>query len=255
PVDGTLAVAWSPDGASIAFGGYDTALTLCDPSSGRVVATMRTPDATSITRLAWSPDGAWLAVGTWNGGGHLWSPRSRTFPATAPGPGRRRVGRRGPIPLLDYSAERDPIAPTAHDGCVRALAWAPTSRSLASACDAGAVRLWDVETRRHVRDLVWRCDDEPAHTPRLAARPEGTSIATAVGGSIVLRGASGDPMHRTSIEHRTHAIAWSRDGALAASTDEGWLYVWDPCDSPRPKTAPPSPAVSDASPSPDGRLV
>src|ERR1051326_189253 len=55
PVDGTLAVAWSPDGTSIAFGGYDLALTLCDPSSGSIVATMRTPDAASITSLAWSP--------------------------------------------------------------------------------------------------------------------------------------------------------------------------------------------------------
>jgi WD40 repeat protein len=256
PVDGTLAVAWSPDGASIAFGGYDTALTLCDPSSGSVVARTRTPDAASVTALAWSPDGERLAIGTWSGCVHLWSPRSRTFVATLSVPGRIPRDHDGPTPLLDFLADRDRSAPTAHDGPVRELAWAPSSRVLASACDAGAARLWDAEASRHLRDVVWRCDDEPAHTSRLAWRPDGTSLATAVGGAIVLHDtASGDPIHRTSIEHRTHAIAWSRDGALAASTEDGWLYVWDPCESSRPWVAPPSSALSDASRSPDGRRI
>jgi WD40 repeat protein len=256
PTDGTLAVAWSPDGGSIAFGGYDTAITVCDPSSGSVVAHARPPDAASVTALAWSPDGERLAIGTWSGGVYLWSPRSRAFVATLLVPGRVRGEHPGPTPLLDFFADRDPGSPAAHDGPVCELAWAPNSRMLASGCDAGAVRLWDTDARRHLRDVVWRCDDEPAYTPRLAWRPDGTSIATAIGGAIVLRdAASGDPIHRTSIEHRTQAIAWSADGALAASTETGWLYVWDPCDAARPRVAPPSPAVEDASRSPDGRRI
>jgi WD40 repeat protein len=67
---GIMALAFSPDGSTIATGGSDYAVKLWNVSAAHSMGTLPTPKAT-VMSLAFSPDGNALAVGQW--GVTLWA--------------------------------------------------------------------------------------------------------------------------------------------------------------------------------------
>ncbi|MEO3826485.1 protein kinase [Actinomadura sp. B10D3] len=112
--DGVTALAFSPDGGTVAVG-VDQAVQIWDVSTleqrGRPISGL----ATTVSSLAFGPDGATLAIGATRTAA-LWNVRDR-----------RQIG----TPL------------TGHAGTVASLAFSPDGGTLATGGDDGVVKLWD----------------------------------------------------------------------------------------------------------------
>jgi WD40 repeat protein len=73
--DVVRALAFSPDGRTLASGGDDRNLILWDLGSGKATQTLKTSDAT-VTSLAFSANGQLLASGGGNESVSLWNVRT-----------------------------------------------------------------------------------------------------------------------------------------------------------------------------------
>lgn len=112
---GAIAVAFSPDGASIASGGFDRTVKLWGVASGALRATLVGHEGW-IATVAFSPDGNILASGSHDQTIKIWDALTGLELATLRG----------------------------HSGNVYTVAFAPDGERLASGSLDGTVRLWDV---------------------------------------------------------------------------------------------------------------
>lgn len=111
---GILSVAFSPDGTTLASGGFDGVATLWDVSEGRDRATLEGHGAW-VAAVAFSPDGSVLATGSHDQTIRLWDTATGQVIATLEG----------------------------HTGNVYSVAFSPDGALLASASLDGSVKLWD----------------------------------------------------------------------------------------------------------------
>jgi hypothetical protein len=152
----TTAVAFSPDGRTIAIGGTDSdvrkgSVQLADAATGRVLGPpFLLPSM--VWGLALSPDGTTLLTGCGDEDGEY-----------------------GDVRRWDVRTGREVGSPLRHRGKVAALAYSPDGRRFASGSRDGTARLWDAATGEPAGPPM----AHPGEVNKVAFSPDGRLVATA----------------------------------------------------------------------------
>jgi WD40 repeat protein len=238
---GVQAVAFAPDGATLASAGDDGTVRLWDPATGEARRTL-TGHGDWVRAVAFASDGATLASAGEDGTVRLWDPATGEVRRTLTG----HMGRVGAVAfapdgatlasagddgsvLLWDPATGDPRRTlTGHAGWVGALAFAPDGATLASAGDDGRVLLWDLATGEARRTLT-------SHTGRVtgvAFAPDGAALASAgADGTVRSWDAATGEARRSLTGHAggVWGVAYAPDGGtLASAGEDGTVRLWDP---------------------------
>ena len=126
------AVAFAPDGKTLATASWDNSVMLWDVASGRIKGRQGSPNRGFVS-LAFAPDGKTLAVA----GGHY----QNALP--------------GQLRLLDAANAQTTRVFEGHATVIRGVCFAPDGKTLASVSDDGIVKLWSLAS-------PWRTDAVPA---------------------------------------------------------------------------------------------
>jgi WD40 repeat protein/transcriptional regulator with XRE-family HTH domain len=198
--DTVRALAFSPDGATLATGSWDGNIKLWDIESGALLWTTGVTD--NIECLIFAPDGRTLASGGDDATIQFWDVTSGSHRQTLSG----------------------------HSGPVFALALSPDGRLLASGGTDGGIRLWELpweQSEASTRMLA-------GHTNwvlGLAFAPDGTQLASGSwDGTVRLWDVASGSLRQTLTGHtdRVRAVAWSPDGRLLASCGfDQTIWLWD----------------------------
>jgi WD40 repeat protein/serine/threonine protein kinase len=237
-----VAVAWSPDGTTLAFTG-GTKLRLWEASAARLRKSL---EFERMTMVAWSPDGKTLAVGSDVIPTHLWevnSDKPRKFGTSIAtcvswSPNGKAVAascRDGSVVVRDAASAKTVLTiqgcgyPT--DNC--APAWSANGKTLATGShNNGLVYLHEAESGRLLRTLTWY---RPCY---LAFAPDGNTLATAGGGNASIQlwdcGGSkklprleGHPRCK-GVSAPIVALAFSPNGKVLASAGrDNAVRLWD----------------------------
>jgi WD40 repeat protein len=177
PSGAAQAVAFSPDGKTLAAGGLGTTLCMLDLATGTDPRPRPGHDG-GIFRIALAPDGKALGTGGRDNLVHVW----------------------------DLATSREVQRLAGHLGHVSGLAFTPDGKTLVSAGYDGMVRLWDPAAGKELRQLArfsgWHYD--------LALTPDGRTLALANGQLVDL--ATGKELRLQNDELRASRLAFSPDG-------------------------------------------
>jgi WD40 repeat protein/DNA-binding SARP family transcriptional activator len=203
------------DGRVLAVGGFDGTVRFVDVRTGHTrLAHSGLP---SVDSVAFSPDGRTLATGTQDGTVAIWDVSSRTIVERFEGHATRVLG----------------------------LAFAPDGKTLYSCSLDGAIFAWDLGTRRRFGrsfgsssgPLFVTGPDERSNTPPLAVSPDGRRFATREGRTrVAIRDTSSsrlDDAFTVRTGGDVGSLAWSKNGLVAVSGDEGHVQLWDVSGRPR----------------------
>ncbi len=196
-----LALAYSPDGLTLASAGDDAVVVLRDVATGQVTGRLE-GHRDAVACVSFSPDGKTLATGSYDRTVKLWDVASRRVRATLVG----------------------------HTNWVFSVAFSADGASLASASHDKTVRAWDVVTGRETATLA-------GHSASVRA----VTFAPARGGSRLLASGGADRLvvlwdlsRRSPVAYfkghkgTVRAIAFTADGAtLATGSEDGEVKLWD----------------------------
>ncbi len=196
--DSATAVAFSPDGALLASGGFDGAVHLWDPAGGGRTATL-SGHSDWVLAVAFAPDGRTLATS----------------------------GADGTVRLWEVATGRETATLRGHTDTVPAVAFSPDGAVLASGSGDTSVRLWSVATGECVAVLAGHTD----MVEELAFSPDGRGLATAGWDRTVRLWNTGTGECRLVLRgHRgaVLALAFSPDSlTLASGGVGGTVRLWD----------------------------
>jgi WD40 repeat protein len=240
------ALAWSPDGKTIAVGIDDKSARLWDVASGKETHKLEGHDGTHVRGIAWSPDSKRLVTVAQGGGGrgfYVWDAATgklqqqfaveapvdlMMFPTVAWSPDGKAVvlGRNGGFfGLFDADSGRQIRALDA-GGDVFALAWSPDGKQVATATLQG-VRLYEPATGKQTHAL------EEGNRQRwltsLALSPDRQRLAVGFSTGALLAIVETATGRRAPTPAQVGGIAaWGPDGKLLAATAiDSTVRLWD----------------------------
>lgn len=147
--DAIRSLAFSPDGRRLVSSGQDRRVMLWDVEHGQAIRNLTTAGSCPVQYLALSPDGRTVAVGDAAG-----SPENMLM-------------------LLDADVGRIQARLGGHGGGIRALAFAPDGRTLATAGLDRKVMIWDLATNHVLQTL----EEHVGLVESLAFSPDGARLA------------------------------------------------------------------------------
>ena len=199
---GVRAIAFSPDGRTLASADFDGRIQLWDTRARLPLGEPLLGHTGEIWSVAFSPDGRTLASASHDGTVRLWDVRERT-----------------PLGRL----------PTGLTGLITSVAFSPDGSTLAFGGEGGRLRLWDV---RAGGPLGQRLQGHTGRVVGMSFSPDGRTLASAsYDGTVRLwEVPSGTPLGRLTNGHEglVLSVAFSPDGrTLASSGLDGTVRLWD----------------------------
>ena len=196
--DSVLAVAFSPDGRTLASGSRDRTIRLWDTNTGEHKLTLE-GHTDGVTCLSFSPDGSTLASGSWDDTIRLWDAKTGQHLQT----------------LEEHT-----------DG-VRSVVFSPDGSTLASGGYDNTLRLWDTETGQHKPVLEGHTD----YIRSVVFSPDGSTLASGSYDRTLRLWDTETGQHKLTLEGHTDgvlSVAFSPDGStLASGSYDRTLRLWD----------------------------
>ena len=198
PKQSVYRITFSPDGSTLASGGWGKNVRLWDVASGQLKAVL-TGHLHNATDVAFSPDGSILASGSLDKTVRLW----------------------------DVASEEQKFILTGHTDRVESVAFSPDGSTLASTgWGDQTIRLWDVASGELQTILIGHTDDVFSAT----FNPDGSTLASAGISTVHLWDvASGEPQATLKLggQSWSRSVAFSPDGSTLASAGTSTLHLWD----------------------------
>jgi WD40 repeat protein len=256
-------VGFSPDGTRMVTGSQDGSAKLWDVTDPSVtqVTVLDLPSSTGgIFSAAFSPDGRTVVAGGRNGTTLLWSlPDTALIHTTAPinglavsADGRllASAGSDATIHLWDLAqpAEPAPLAVLRLPETVSALSITHDGRTLIAATITGTMTIFDITDRKHPVPVGSPVAGHAQYAVALAISPDDKTVAAAVDDTHVGLWSLRPPHQLTPLALLeagpgfVSSVAFSPDGralAVATSTADGQLRLWDLNDPTHPVSATP----------------
>jgi WD40 repeat protein len=234
------AVAFSPDGQTVASASYDRTIRLWEAASGAKKQVLE-GHRDSVNAVAFSPDGQTVASASDDRTIRLWDAASRakkqvleghrdSVNAVAFSPDGQTVASASydrTIRLWDAASGAEKQVLEGHQGSVRAVAFSPDGQTVASASDDRIIRLWDAAFGAETHVLEGHRDSVRA----VAFSPDGRTVASASDDRIIRLWDAASGAEKQVLEgHRdwVRAVAFSPDRhTVASASDDRTIRLWD----------------------------